>query len=146
MMDLMKYQIAMETIVKFDTNFKPKGKKNLSDFKLVKTIDPISPEDAKAGLISHVTYKWMDGNKLVATVGTERWPNNWNSFFNFEVKPDYRGYGLGNQIVQFLKKQGYNHLSVDARNRLAQSIYWDHGFRFSGKETEMLIRMELKEK
>lgn len=132
---------------KITDNFKPKGKKSLSDFNMVK-IDKAFIDKYKSDYSSlkHVdlkddAYAWIDkeNNKLVAIAAVDLSDhgdeNKWITVI--EVFDNYKGYGLGKQLLDYCVK----HLKGDALgvykdNQVAIEMYKKYGFKISKESQE----------
>ena len=114
----------------------------LSDFELVVQHGAANEEQYKLWMLSNTDYRWLDGDKLVASVTIEKWSNGWTCCYDLMVGKEYQGNGLGNQLVKFIVEKGVNHLSVDIGNDVAIHLYKKYGFVFSGGWEGCLARME----
>jgi len=117
---------------------------NLTDFSFREKSIPISKEDRDDGLSEHTQYEWYDKSTKVAEVYIMVWPDNWISCHDLEISKKYRGYHLGNQLVEFIVKKGVNHLSVSPNNKIAIRLYEKYGFKLTGEKEGNLLRMERK--
>lgn len=95
-----------------------------------------------------IEYLWFtdaNGWERVAKVVVEWWDNDWVSCHDLEVIPRYRGIGMGDQVVEFVKQIGVNHLSVDPNNRVAVHLYKKHGFTLTQERDGCFVRMALSQ-
>ena len=124
-----------------DKDYKPKGRISLSDFK-AKQITEITPEMKKSPItfFKHIdakrdtVYVWMDNDEIVGVVsvryGDKEDNHNWITAI--QVNPKYRGYGLGEQILNFsISHLHANALSVAIDNKIALEMYKRRGFKIS---------------
>ena len=124
-----------------DKDYKPKGRISLSDFK-AKQITEITPEMKKSTItfFKHIdakrdtVYIWMDNDEIVGVVsvryGDKEDNHNWITAI--QVNPKYRGYGLGEQILNFsISHLHANALSVAIDNKIALEMYKRRGFKIS---------------
>lgn len=126
-----------------NSNYKPKGKKNLSSFKMVHITPSIIEKYKKQyPFLKHVRckdtnvyicdgYMWFDGDVLVATVGSCEYKDDGTKWVvSLEITPEYHGYGLSKQILDYaVKKMNCKYLSVNKNNKIAKSIYDKYGFK-----------------
>ena len=136
--------IAMETSLTSEVKdgYKPKGHKNLSEFKTVK-IDKNFIDKYKSDFkfLIHImpSYRyqesvaWLDeSNKIVGVVAV-KYPktesDSTNMIRSLEISKDYQGYGLSKQILDYaVNTLKGNTLSVAIKNKLAIKVYNDYGF------------------
>ena len=76
-------------------------------------------------------YMWFKENELVCYVGSCQYTDdNTKWIVSLEILPEYRGYGLSNQILDFcIKNMKCRCLSVNKNNELAKKIYDKYGFK-----------------
>ena len=76
-------------------------------------------------------YMWFKENDLVCYVGSCQYTDdNTKWIVSLEILPEYRGYGLSNQILDFcIKNMKCRYLSVNKNNELAKKIYDKYGFK-----------------
>ncbi len=135
---------------KIDKDFESKGHKSLSSFKCTKLthelrkkyeVDSKMLKDACENDETHDARIWLDGDKMVAHVcvftARKDDPNrdgyNWIS--SLEVSPEYRGYGLGKQLLDFaVDNMGGTALGVYKDNEIAIKMYKDKGFKILDKK------------
>ena len=135
---------------KIDKDFESKGHKSLSSFKCTKLthelrkkyeVDHKMLKDACENDETHDARIWLDGDKMVAHVcvftARKDDPNrdgyNWIS--SLEVSPEYRGYGLGKQLLDFaVDTMGGTALGVYKDNEIAIKMYKDKGFKILDKK------------
>lgn len=136
---------SLKSIV--DPNYVAKGKLTLSTFKL-EHVTNITKEMKKSSLsfLKHIDekhgtcYLWKDRNNLVGVCAVKPVTAN-NKDYNWitaiQVNPNYRGYGLGEQILDFcIKKLKGNALTVAIDNQIALNMYKKHGFKISNESLE----------
>jgi len=141
-----------------DPNFKPRGKWDLVEFTQVTlTKDELKKHLDEPGweMLKHVrhdeektsTVGWIDDeDKLVALVsvsypgGTRsKASGKYNWITALGVRGDYRGCGLGKQVLDYaVKKLGGDALGVAYNNRVAQAMYTKYGFKRS-KDSERAV-------
>lgn len=154
--DVEKYtpeEAANESVnkSKIDEDFESKGHKSLSSFKCTKLthelrkkyeVDHKMLKDACENDETHDARIWLDGDKMVAHVcvftARKDDPNrdgyNWIS--SLEVSPEYRGYGLGKQLLDFaVDTMGGTALGVYKDNEIAIKMYKDKGFKILDKKS-----------
>lgn len=126
-------------------DFKSKGNKSLSSFKCINATPELRDKYKKdLKMVRHTfasnksckTMYWLDDNKIVALVSVNYSDPNYNWITAIEVHPDYRGYGLGKQILEYaITKLNGNALGVASDNEIAMTMYAKRGFkRFNHKE------------
>lgn len=132
--------LLLESVTNFDSNFKPKGYMQLSKFRKIKvdktvidkykayasTLDELDPRNATAG------YVWVDENNNFVGVCTVEYNllEKFNWITSIEVANEYRGYGLGKQLLDFaVKSLKGNTLSVWVKNPVAMQMYEEYGFK-----------------
>jgi len=126
-----------ETATVLTEGFKPKGRMNLKDFLVVPSDSPVVKKLVEAGVeelkfvsLSKDGSVWLDRkkNKVVAMVAldTSKHPY-W--IYDLVVGEDYRGYGLGNQVLDYaVKELGGEALTVRQDNDIAIRMYKKYGF------------------
>ena len=126
-----------------DKDYKPKGKKNLSSFKIVHITEAVIEKYKKEyPFLSHVRckdtdyyicdgYIWFDGNELVAMVGSCEYTDDKTKWIvSLEITKNYKGYGLSKQILDYATKtMKCKYLSVNKNNKIAKKVYDDYGFK-----------------
>ena len=119
-----------------EKDYKQKGSMKLSDFKL-----EVKERDNSDKTLKRLVLEWKENRKLVATVTVDKSAREedglWYRWFgHFNVNKSYRGYGLGKQIVEFIKKKyKAGALAVYKDNEIAVKLYKQCGF-IIGKETD----------
>lgn len=124
---------------KIDKEYASKKRIPLSNFKRNKlTKDFIDKYKKDHNFLSHArigknidSFCWMDKDKLVAYISVDKThkKDNYNWCVSFEVMPEYRGYGLSNQILNFaVNTLKMNALSVENDNEIAIKLYIKNGF------------------
>jgi ribosomal protein S18 acetylase RimI-like enzyme len=126
-----------------DPNYKPKGNKKLSSFKRINLTDRVldryqGDELLKDIMPSQAPFRnaclWLDGDKPVATVEVHQW-NGHHIIDSVAVAKQYRGYGLGRQVVDYaVNELGGDMLGVYDDNYVARKLYEDYGFSYQKKE------------
>ena len=135
---------------KIDKDFESKGHKSLSSFKCVKlTHDVRKKYEVESKMLKHAweddaTHDariWLDGDKMVAHVcvftARKKDPkyDGYKWISSLEVSPEYRGYGLGKQLLDFaVDTMGGTALGVYKDNAVAIKMYKDKGFKFLDKK------------
>ena len=84
-------------------------------------------------------YMWFKDNNLVCYVGSCQYTDdNTKWIVSLEIVPEYRGYGLSNQILDFcVKSMNCKYLSVAKSNQLAKKIYDKYGFKVYHEDKTM---------
>ena len=140
---LYKKSSINESKSNIDNNYKPKGKKNLSSFKIIHITENIIDRYKKEyPFLRHVRckdtkeyicdgYMWLDDNKLVATVGSCEYTDDKTKWIvSLEITKKYRGYGLSKQILDYaVKNMNCEYLSVNKNNEVAKKVYDKYGFK-----------------
>lgn len=127
----------------FDANHKNNGHKSLSSFTR-KVCDegefghwynkfPKELKRVRSGFDS-ITTIWMtkDESELVAYINIEKKGDDF-CIQALEVLPEYRNYGLSDQLMKYAKNNGATMLFVDPENKVAINLYKKHGWEF-GKD------------
>lgn len=127
-----------------DADYKSKGNLSLSNFKKVK-VSEITKEmkESPVNFLKLIddkqdtTYIWKYNDDIVG-VGSVRYIRNNDINYNWitavQVNPKYRGYGLGNQILDFcVKELNGNALTVATDNQVALRMYKKYGFKISNE-------------
>ncbi len=148
-----KYTSATESVNKseVDDNYKANGHKTLSSFRCTKLTHNLRKKyESVSKMLKHANENdathdariWFDDNDdMVAHVcvftakkDDPRYDGyNWIS--SLEVSPEYRGYGLGKQLLNFaVDTMGGTALAVYNDNEIAIKMYEDKGFRFLDKQ------------
>lgn len=126
-----------------DSDYKPKGKKNLSSFKRVHITEAVINKYKKEyPFLKHVRckdtkeyicdgYIWFDNNELVAMVGSCEYTDDKTKWIvSLEITKDYKGYGLSKQILDYATKtMNCKYLSVNKNNEIAKKVYDNYGFK-----------------
>lgn len=136
---------------KIDDDFESNGHMRLSSFRCTKLTHELRKRyESESKMLKHAweadethdSRIWLDDDKMVAHVcvytANENDPNrdgyNWIS--SLEVSPEYRGYGLGKQLLDFaVNTMGGTALAVYKDNEIAIKMYKDKGFKFLDKDT-----------
>ena len=126
-----------------DANHKNNGHKSLSSFTR-KVCDegefghwynkfPKELKHVRSGFDS-ITTIWMtkDESELVAYINIEKKGDDF-CIQALEVLPEYRNYGLSDQLMKYAKNNGATMLFVDPENKIAINLYKKHGWEF-GKD------------
>ena len=84
-------------------------------------------------------YMWFKDDSLVCYVGSCQYTDdNTKWIVSLEILPEYRGYGLSNQILDFcVKYMNCKYLSVNKNNELAKKIYDKYGFKVYHEDKTM---------
>lgn len=124
-----------------DVDYKSKGNLSLSNFKKVK-VSEITKEmkESPVNFLKLIddkrdtTYIWKYDDDIVG-VGSVRYIDaNCNWITAVQINPKYRGYGLGNQILDFcVKELNGNALTVATDNKIALRMYKKYGFKISNE-------------
>lgn len=128
--------------VSYVKNFKPKGKLSLSNFKKLKaTYDTVSSYRNSAKVLTFIEKTnvdngciWVDANNDLVAVCTVEYGllDKFNEITALEVSDKYKGYGLGNQALDYaVKTLKGNTLMVEADNPVAKAMYEKYGFKAS---------------
>lgn len=134
-----------------DNNYKSKGKKNLSSFKIEHITEAVINKYKKEyPFLSHVRckdtkeyicdgYIWFDNDELVAMVGSCEYIDDKTKWVvSLEITNKYRGYGLSKQILDYaVKSMGCKYLSVNKNNKIAKKVYDDYGFKVYHEDDTM---------
>lgn len=133
--------MEVSTVSKIDKDYKPKGNKKLEQFRRVgidgefirkhkdtyKTLKHIDTNDNAVA--------WMDDKNLVAIAAVDESydPDGVIKMITvIEVMPEYQGYGLGPQILNYaVRTLKGNTLCVSTKNEVAQKMYKEYGFKYS---------------
>lgn len=121
-----------------------KGKKSLTSFKRIEVTEPIRKKYVKRypGLRHfnatderNKAFIWVDQNDniaamlYVATFENDSDKRTWIEAL--EVTPEYKGYGLSKQLLDYATKTLHaDALGVARDNEFAQKIYLNYGFKF----------------
>ena len=93
------------------------------------------------------SYVWFDNDKIVAILMIDNKGDNDIWITGLEVSKEYRGYGLGKQILNFaIQKLRVNALSVRKNNKIAIDMYKKAGFEFDKKDHGSMYFMSLTNK
>lgn len=126
-----------------DKNFKSKGQLKLSSLNRIHiTEDIIDKYKKEYPCLKHVRckdtkeyvcdgYMWMDNDKLVCVVGSCKYKDDLTKWIvSLEVMPEYKGYGLSKQILDYaVKSMNCKYLSVNKNNEVAKYVYDNYGFK-----------------
>lgn len=84
-------------------------------------------------------YMWFKDDNLVCYVGSCQYTDdNTKWIVSLEILPEYRGYGLSTQILDFcVKSMKCKYLSVNKNNELAKKIYDKYGFKVYHEDKTM---------
>lgn len=84
-------------------------------------------------------YMWFKDNNLACYVGSCQYTDDHTKWIvSLEILPEYRGYGLSNQILDFcVKSMNCKYLSVNKNNQLAKKIYDKYGFKVYHEDKTM---------
>ena len=84
-------------------------------------------------------YMWFKDDNLVCYVGSCQYTDdNTKWIVSLEILPEYRGYGLSTQILDFcVKSMKCKYLSVNKNNQLAKKIYDKYGFKVYHEDKSM---------
>lgn len=84
-------------------------------------------------------YMWFKDDNLVCYVGSCQYTDdNTKWIVSLEILPEYRGYGLSTQILDFcVKSMKCKYLSVNKSNELAKKIYDKYGFKVYHEDKSM---------
>lgn len=84
-------------------------------------------------------YMWFKDDNLVCHVGSCQYTDdNTKWIVSLEILPEYRGYGLSTQILDFcVKSMKCKYLSVNKNNELAKKIYDKYGFKVYHEDKTM---------
>lgn len=161
-LDRLKKTMLHESIIEegtkstIDNNYKSKGKKRLSSFKIIHITEEIINKYKKEyPFLSHVRckdtkeyvcdgYIWFDNNELVATVGSCEYQDDKTKWIvSLEITKKYRGYGLSEQILDYaVKTMKCKYLSVNKNNEIAKRVYDKYGFKVY-QESDTMYYMTL---
>ena len=134
-------QPATESSMKsnISKDYTSKGKKSLSDFTCLKmTPTLLKKYEAESKMLKHAwpadethdSRIWLDGDKLVGDACVSFKDPDYNWISTLEIRPEYQGYGLGNQLLNFaVKTMKGNALRVDSDNEVAHKMYTKYGFK-----------------
>ena len=135
-------QQVLESTIKsnIDKEYKPKGKKSLSEFKQIKgTKNNIDKYKETFKLLKHIdsndnVYLWIDNDDNlmgVVAVDDKTYPD-YDWITAIEVTKNYQGYGLGKQLLDYaVKKMNGTALAVNKNNEVAKQMYEKYGFKAS---------------
>lgn len=127
-------------VSKIDNDWMPKGHKDLNKYKTIplKGLTGDTFYAKKLPILKHINPDhdvtiWMNGSDPVA-VGACRDDTDpdikWLTAL--EVADNYKGYGLGPQVLEYMTKvKGCNALSVFRKNEVAKAMYEKYGYRES---------------
>lgn len=146
-----------------DPDYKPKGKKLLSNYRTTKIAEGFIKANKKDyPFLKHIrtspdteSCMWLDGKNPVAVVVVRKESEIYTWITSIDIFPRYRGYGLSYQVLDYAtKKMGANCLTVAKDNEIAKKVYDKYGFRelimdpkerHSDKVTYMALPGTLKE-
>lgn len=145
-------QIGESVVSTLKSDYRPKGKKYISEFKDI----PISKstilsykKDCK--FLSHIRYGknidgciLVDGNNVVGVISIEEKNNGQKWLQALEVTKPYQGYGLSKQLLyKAVAHYGARYLSVNKDNHVAVSIYEKAGFKeYEYTDTMLFMKIE----
>lgn len=121
-----------------DPDYKPKGKKLLSNYRTTKITEEFIKANKKDyPFLKHIrtspdteSCMWLDGKNPVAVVVVRKESEIYTWITSIDIFPRYRGYGLSYQILDYAtKKMGANCLTVAKDNEIAKKVYDKYGFR-----------------
>lgn len=119
-------------------DYKPKGKKLLSNYRTTKITEEFIKANKKDyPFLKHIrtspdteSCMWLDGKNPVAVVVVRKESEIYTWITSIDIFPRYRGYGLSYQILDYAtKKMGANCLTVAKDNEVAKKVYVKYGFR-----------------
>jgi len=134
-------QPATESSMKsnISKDYTSKGKKSLSDFTCLKMTPALLKKyEAESKMLKHAwpadethdSRIWLDGDKLVGDACVSFKDPDYNWISTLEIRPEYQGYGLGSQLLNFaVKTMKGNALRVDSDNEVAHKMYTKYGFK-----------------
>lgn len=145
-------QIGESVVSSLKSDYKPKGKKYLTDFKDI----PLSKSTIlsyKKGcsMLSHIRYGSnidgciiVDGTKVVGVISIEEKNNGQKWLQAMEITKPYQGYGLSKPLLYLaVTHYGARYLSVNKKNEVAIRVYENAGFtRYA--DTDDMIFMKIK--
>lgn len=121
-----------------DPDYKPKGKKLLSNYRTTKiTEEFINANKKDYPFLKHIraspdteSCMWLDDKNPVAVVMVRKESEIYTWITSIDIFPRYRGYGLSYQVLDYAtKKMGANCLTVAKDNEIAKKVYDKYGFR-----------------
>lgn len=121
-----------------DPDYKPKGKKLLSNYRTTKITEEFIKANKKDyPFLKHIrtspdteSCMWLDGKNPVAVVVVRKESEIYTWITSIDIFPRYRSYGLSYQVLDYAtKKMGANCLTVAKDNEIAKKIYDKYGFR-----------------
>lgn len=147
-------ELLEATASSIKADYKPKGKKNLTDFKDI----PLSRQTIisykkDCSALSHVRWNnkmdgciLLDGNTtVVGFIAVEEKNNGQKWLQALEITKNYRGYGLSKPMIHLaVMHYGARYLSVNKNNKVAIRIYEDLGFR-QYSETDTTVYMSVNQ-
>ena len=120
---------------KIASDYRNKGHKNLSSFsKKTITRGFIDQYKSQYPFLRHIDPNdegtiWFDRDKIVGVLSITNKSDKIRWITAIEVAEDYRGYGLGSQILKFaVSREKANALSVNKHNEIAIRMYKNAGF------------------
>ena len=124
----------MNLSTELNKNFKSKGAKNLSQFKKdFITENNIKKYKEKEKSLCHINCGknflnviYLDNDEIVGYYSINKNSDFISALF---INEKYRGYHLGNQILQNAIKDGGKYLSVSKKNQIAINLYKNNGFK-----------------
>lgn len=138
--------VILEHRSKLSFDYTSKGTKNLSDFdkeKITKSFIDKYKNDYK--FLKHIhpedeSYAFLNENEIIGVVSVAN-VDKYKWIRVIEVSTKYKGYGLGNQLLDFsVKELGGNALTVDKDNEIALRMYSNYGFKIS-KESKDDVKL-----
>lgn len=121
-----------------DPDYKPKGKKLLSNYRTTKITEEFIKANKKDyPFLKHIrtspdteSCMWLDDKNPVAVVVVRKESEIYTWITSIDIFPRYRGYGLSYQVLDYAtKKMGANCLTVAKDNEIAKKVYDKYGFR-----------------
>ena len=138
--------VMLEHKSKLSFDYTGKGTKKLSDFnkeKITKSFIDKYKSDYK--FLKHIhpedeSYAFLNKNEIIGVVSVAN-VDKYKWIRAIEVSTNYKGYGLGNQLLDFsVKELGGNALTVDKDNEIALRMYLNYGFKIS-KESKDDVKL-----
>ena len=127
--------LELSTYTKLDSNYKPKGFKNLNDYKKVPVnAETIADYKPSCNSLIHLRHSddyegtiFVDGDNVVGYVNVDY---DRHTLQAIEITKDYQGYSLGKQLLKYaIDNHKVDNLSVNKGNKVAYNLYKQFGFR-----------------